>query len=39
MELAEMLCLQEYLDGLSDSELGVVWQHVELPRPEKMTIP
>jgi hypothetical protein len=31
LELAEQLCLQEYLDGLSDRELEEVWQRVELP--------
>jgi hypothetical protein len=33
LELAEQLCLQEYLDGLSDQELEKVWQRIELPRP------
>ena len=32
-ELAEQLCLQEHLDGLSDQELADVWQRIELPRP------
>lgn len=31
--LAEQLCLQEHLDGLSDQELADVWQRVELARP------
>ena len=31
--LAEKLCLQEYLDGLSDQELSEVWQQVSLARP------
>jgi hypothetical protein len=31
LELAEKLCLQEYLDGLSDQELADVWQRIELP--------
>ncbi len=29
LALAEKLCLQEYLDGLSDDELEDVWQRVE----------
>jgi hypothetical protein len=29
--LADKLCLQVYLDGLSDQELEGVWQHVKLP--------
>jgi hypothetical protein len=35
LELAEQLCLQEHLDGLSDQELANVWQRIELPRPTK----
>ena len=33
--LAEQLCLQSYLDGLSDQELAEVWQHVSLPKPTR----
>lgn len=33
VELAEQLCLQEYLDKLTDRELEKVWQRVELRRP------
>jgi hypothetical protein len=33
MALAEQLCLQEYLDSLSDQELAEVWQRVSLPKP------
>lgn len=32
LELAELLCLQAFLDGLSDHELERVWQRFELPR-------
>jgi hypothetical protein len=32
MALADMLCLQEYLDGLSDEELADVWQQAGLPQ-------
>jgi hypothetical protein len=31
--LAEQLCLQAYLDGLSDRELTEVWRQVRLPEP------
>ena len=31
--LAERLCLQSYLDCLSDQELAEVWQQVRLPEP------
>lgn len=34
-ELAERLCLQEYLDGLSDQELEDVCQRFELPHPTR----
>jgi hypothetical protein len=27
-----MLCLQEYLDGLSDHELADVWQRAGVPQ-------
>jgi hypothetical protein len=30
--LAEKLCLQEHLDGLSDHELADVWQRAGLPQ-------
>jgi hypothetical protein len=33
--LAERLCLQEYLDGLSEQELAEVWQRVELPESSR----
>jgi hypothetical protein len=33
VELAEQLCLQEHLDGLSGQELADVWQRAELSRP------
>jgi hypothetical protein len=33
LALAEQLCLQEYLDSLSDQELAEVWQRVSLPEP------
>jgi hypothetical protein len=33
--LAERLCLQAHLDGLSGQELAEVWQHVSLPKPSK----
>ena len=32
-DLAERLCLQTYLDDLSDQELAEVWQRVKLPEP------
>ena len=32
--LAERLCLQEYLDGLSAEELGAVWREMVLPAAE-----
>ncbi len=31
LALADKLCLQAYLDGLSDQELTEVWQQVRLP--------
>jgi hypothetical protein len=31
--LADQLCLQVYLDGLSDEELAEVWRRVSLPEP------
>lgn len=31
--LADMPCLPEYLDGLSDHELADVWRRASLPRP------
>lgn len=31
--LAEKLCLQEYLDSLSDHEPADVWQRAGLPQP------
>jgi hypothetical protein len=33
LALAERLCLQDYLDGLSEQELAEVWQDVGLPKP------
>jgi hypothetical protein len=33
LELAEQLCLQEYLGDLSDQELTGVWQRIKLPHP------
>lgn len=33
LALADKLCLQTYLDGLSDQELAEVWQQVKLPEP------
>lgn len=33
LALAEKLCLQEYLDGLSDDELEDAWQWADLPHP------
>lgn len=33
LALTEQLCLQNYLDGLSDQELAEVWQRVSLPQP------
>lgn len=33
--LAEQICLQYYLDGLSDQELAEVWRHVSLPEPSR----
>ena len=33
VDLAEQLCLQEYLDGLSEHELAEVWQRMRLPEP------
>jgi len=33
LALAERLCLQGYLDGLSEQELAEVWQRVSLPGP------
>jgi hypothetical protein len=35
LALAERLCLQEYLDGLSDQELAEVWQQVSLSKPSR----
>ena len=32
--LAEKLCLQEYLDGLSAEELAAVWREMALPTAE-----
>jgi hypothetical protein len=31
MVLADMLCLQDFLDGLSHQELADVWRHIKLP--------
>jgi hypothetical protein len=33
LALADKLCVQAYLDGLSDQALAEVWQRVSLPRP------
>ena len=33
LDLAERLCLQAYLDDLSDQELAEVWQRMRLPEP------
>jgi hypothetical protein len=33
LDLAERLCLQTHLDGLSDQELAEVWQRARLPEP------
>ena len=33
LDLAERLCMQSYLDDLSDQELAEVWQRVRLPEP------
>ena len=35
LALAERLCLQDYLDGLSYQELAEVWQQVSLPKPSR----
>ena len=35
LALAEQLCLQYYLDGLSGQELAEVWRHVSLPEPSR----
>lgn len=31
LDLVDKLCLQDYLDGLSDQVLAEVWQHAQLP--------
>jgi hypothetical protein len=33
LDLAERLCFQTHLDGLSDQELAEVWQRARLPEP------
>ncbi len=35
--LTEQLCLQGYLDGLSDQELAEVWQQASLPKSPGIT--
>ena len=35
LALADKLCVQHFLDGLSDQELAEVWQSVSLPKPSR----
>ena len=35
LALADKLCLQRFLDGLSDEALAEVWQRVSLPQPSR----